>query len=134
MIGNKTGSVKRKAADYKVEKQQNGSVFTFFCDLSGAIFWKSKPINTENPEAAYEIAWNEAKKHVNACHKCGCNVIDALYNVDTLQCVKCSPWHKSPVYCYDCGEKLMDSNLFCRKCGKKVSEEGVDDDADCQQK
>jgi hypothetical protein len=134
LIESKVGSVKRKAAAYKVEEQKDGSVFTFFCDLSGAIFWKSRPIKAETVDVAYEIAWNEAKKHINACQKCGCNVIDALYNVDTLQCVKCSPWHKSPVYCPDCGEKFMGSDSFCRNCGKKISEEGVDDDADCQQK
>lgn len=130
MIDSTSGTVKRKAARYKVVDEKDGSVFIFFCDLSGAVFWKSEPIHADTPEAKYEIAWNEAKKHVNACQKCGSNVIDALYNVDTFQCVKCSPWHKFPVYCSECGEKLLESDFFCRKCGKKIMEEGVDEDVD----
>lgn len=133
MLAGTSGTVKRKAARYKVVEEKEGSVFTFFCDLSGAAFWKSEPISAESPEARYAIAWNEAKKHINACQRCGNNVIDALYNVDTLQCVKCSPWHQRPVYCSNCGQRLTEADSYCRACGRHITEEGVDEDADCNQ-
>ena len=120
----------RRKAKFKVTEENDGSVYTFFCDLSGAIFWKTKPIRADTPEAEYEIAWNEAKRNVNSCHKCGRNVIDALYNVETMECVKCSPWQKPPVYCADCGARLSETDSYCKVCGKKIQEEGVDEDAD----
>ena len=121
----------RKTAKFKVTEENGGRVYTFYCDLSGAAFWRTKPIRADTPDQEYALAWNEAKQKVNACHKCGRNVIDALYNVETMECVKCSPWQRPPVYCAACGAKLSEEDTFCTVCGKKIRQEGVDEDAEC---
>lgn len=120
----------RNPAKFKVTEESGGNVYSFFCDLSGAVAWKTKPIRADTRDAELALAWNEAKQHINSCHKCGRNVIDALYNVETMKCVKCSPWQKPPMYCADCGAKLTETDLFCKGCGKKIQLEGVDEDAD----
>lgn len=120
----------RKRARYKVTEENGGRTFTFLCDLSGAVLRKTEPICEADPSEEYELAWSSAKPYINSCHKCGRNVIDSLYNAETMECVKCSPWQKTPVYCADCGAKLSENDLYCAVCGKRIRREGVDDDAD----
>lgn len=121
----------RKRAKFSVTEENDGRVYTFFCDLSGAAVWKTKPISAPAQSVADELAWSEAKRNINSCHRCGRNVIDALYNPETMECVRCSPWQKPPVYCSSCGARLAENDLYCEVCGHKIRQEGVDEDAQC---
>lgn len=121
---------KRLSPKFRVKEEKGGRVYTFFCDLSGAVLWKSKPIKADTREEECELAWNEAKLNINSCRRCGRNVIDALYNVEKMECVSCSPWQKPPVFCSECGVKLGDDDLYCKRCGNRINEEGVDEDAE----
>ena len=68
-------------------------------------------------------AWEtEARKCFNKCHKCGKWVIDAMYNVDILECVDCAPWQEQPLYCSNCGASVEACERVCSKCGKPLFE------------
>lgn len=122
---------RRRLAKVKITEENGGRVYSFLCDLSGAVIWRTKPVRGETPEAEYSLAWNEARLNINSCRRCGRNVIDALYNAETMECVKCSPWQKPPIYCSNCGAKLNEADFYCKLCGKKIKEDGVDEDAQC---
>ena len=96
---------------------QTGSetLFQFFCDLSGALVCTVKHADTP------EDAWEEtARQHFSQCRKCGRWVSDPMYNAETLQCVQCSPWEETPAFCPQCGERVMDDDMFCHHCNARL--------------
>lgn len=108
----------RPTANFRVLPDGNGKRYQFFCALSGARVCTTRPIRSETPERALEIAWEtEGKRHFNQCSKCGNWVIDAMYNVDVLECVDCAPYEGIPQYCKHCGAKVTTDKNTCGKCG-----------------
>jgi len=113
----------RKTASFRVLPEAGGTRYQFFCTLSGAHACTTQPIHGESPERALEIAWEtEGKQHFNFCSKCGNWVIDAMYNVEVLECVDCSPYEGIPHYCKTCGSKVKTTgNNLCSKCGASLA-------------
>ena len=110
-----------KTARYRIIAGTDGNRYQFFCDLSGALMCTSEPVLMDTPEHELMFAWNsEGKKHFNLCSRCGRWVADTVYNVETLECVECSPWEEDPAYCHHCGEKVQDGDCFCAKCKKRL--------------
>ena len=111
----------KKTANYKTVKGENGNCYEFFCDLSDALICKSEPVVAKTPEEELLLAWElYGKVHFNKCHKCGKWVTDAMYNPDTLSCVRCTPIGDYPDYCPECGSKTQDPSNFCHICGAKL--------------
>ena len=118
-----------KTASYKIIRSDEGNVYCFYCDLSGALLCKTKPYKSDDEdEELYEAWMSEGREHFNLCHKCGKWVIDVMYNPDVFNCVKCSPIEDIPDYCPMCGEKTDDSVTFCRKCGARLMYGGESDE------
>ena len=110
-----------KTARYRIIAGTEGNRYQFFCDLSGALMCTSEPVLMDTPEHELMFAWNsEGKKHFNLCSRCGRWVADTVFNVETLECVECSPWEEDPAYCPHCGEKVQDGDCFCAKCKKRL--------------
>lgn len=108
-------------ARYKILKSYEGNRYQFFCEISGALVYTSGLILLNTPEQELKFAWeNEGKKHFNMCQQCGRWVSDAVYNVETLECVECSPWEEEPLYCPHCGEKVQPGDFFCERCRKRL--------------
>ncbi len=108
-------------AKYKIIADSGGNRYRFFCDCSGMIVCTTNPIRAETQEAELKLAWDtEGKQHFNLCSKCGKHVSDAMYNIDTGECVDCSVWEEKPNYCAHCGKKIPTSDTFCRKCGTRL--------------
>ena len=83
---------KNKTASFKINKTPSGNIYEFFCDLSHALVYSSKPIKSDNPEEELMRVWGECgKEYFNRCQKCGKWVIDAMYNPDVWSCVQCVP-------------------------------------------
>ena len=116
----------RKTANFRVISDGSGRRYQFFCALSGAHVCTTRPIRVDTPELALETAWEtEGKQHFNLCSKCGNWVIDAMYNVDVLECVDCAPYEGIPLYCKSCGAKVETSNdNTCSKCGAALAYRG----------
>lgn len=110
----------KKHAAYKIINDSGGRRYKFFCDISGASIFITKPIAADTPDEELTQAWNEAKNEFNRCEKCGKYVSDAMYNADVLQCVDCSPWENPPNFCSHCGAKIPMREEFCRKCGSRL--------------
>ena len=107
-----------KTANFRVLPAPGGWRYQFYCALSGALACTTGPVESDTSEKALQIAWeSEGKKHFNRCSKCGNWVIDAMYNVDVLECVDCAPFEREPLYCKFCGEKVEVSGERCSKCG-----------------
>ena len=53
---------KNKTASFKINKTPSGNIYEFFCDLSHAIVYSSKPIRADNPEEELMRAWGEGGK------------------------------------------------------------------------
>ena len=113
------------SARYQVIPEAGGSRYRFFCELSGIAVCTTRPIRAETPAKALQLAWEgEGKLCFNRCGKCGRWVSDVMFNVDTLECVECSPWEEPPNFCPHCGAAAK-SGRFCPRCGGKLQyEEG----------
>ena len=99
--------------------------YQFFCDLSGALEYTSKPVNKNKAEKELENIWeNEAKEHFNFCKKCGRWVDSVMLNADVLECVACAPWEDAPKFCPHCGKKVENEDNNCAFCGKSLRYEG----------
>ena len=119
----------RKTASHRIVPTKTGNKYEFYCDLSGALVCTTNPIKKENQEEEQLFVWEaEAKKHFNMCHKCGRWVIDAMFNPEVLNCVKCSPFEVFPYYCPGCGEHIETSTTFCPECGIRLMYGGESDD------
>ena len=116
----------RKTANFRVLPDGDGTRYQFFCALSGAHVCTTQPVLADTPELALELAWDsEGKRHFNHCSKCGNWVIDAMYNVEVLECVDCAPYEGVPLYCKSCGEKVGTANdNRCSKCGALLAYKG----------
>ncbi len=108
-------------AKYRIIIDPGGNRYRFFCDCSGMVVCTTKPVCAETQEAELKLAWeSEGRQHFNHCSRCGKHVSDAMYNVDTGQCVDCSVWEASPKYCAHCGKKISTPDTFCRQCGVRL--------------
>ena len=102
-------------AHCKVVHNGSGTLHQFFCDLSGALICTVQ--SADNPQTAWET---EAKQHFSQCHRCGRWVSDPMYNAETWQCVQCSPWEEEPAFCPQCGERVVEDNVFCHRCNARL--------------
>lgn len=118
----------QKTANYKIIPDEKGNIYRFYCDLSGALVYSSKPIKAKISEKQQLLLiWEkEARKHFDLCHKCGKWVDSVMYNADVLHCVECTPWENKPRYCLNCGVEVSISDKFCSKCGTKLQYGEVD--------
>ena len=111
-------------SSHEILSEKKGVRFKFLCDLSGMHVCTSKKYDAETEKeilGSLESAWNnEGKQMFNFCHKCGKWVSDIMFNADVLRCVRCAPWEDTPDYCPLCGEKVMNDNVFCEKCGERL--------------
>lgn len=115
----------RKIANFRVLSDREGTRYQFFCALSGALVCTTPPLCADTPEQALALAWEtEGKQHFNHCSKCGNWVIDAMYNVDVLECVDCAPYEATPLYCKACGAKVAKKADRCSKCGAVLAYKG----------
>ena len=117
---------KKTVASYKAVTDSGGYRFLFYCDISGAHVHTTKEIYHGDTLAdALLSAWQaEGRNHFNQCHKCGRWVMDAVYNVEVLECVDCAPYEAEPKYCKSCGARIETSARRCPSCGKKLTYEG----------
>lgn len=116
-----------RSARYKIIAGTEGNRYQFFCDLSGALIYTSEPVFLDTPEHELMFVWSsEGKKHFNLCNRCGRWVSDTVYNVETMECVACSPWEEEPAYCPHCGEKVQDGEYFCVKCKNRLKYGNLD--------
>lgn len=138
---------KKSTADYKVKNCDSGNAYTFYCDLSGAQVCTTQPVKAEKQADELDLAWkSEGERHFNRCQKCGKWVIDALYNVDVLECVECAPYEKEDLrynlletygfgpnvmkrkkVCMNCGFVSDANHTVCVKCGNDLLEETLYD-------
>ena len=111
-----------KTAGYKILAEAEGNRYLFFCDVSGAHVYTTKKVySAALPEEELMLAWQaEGSKVFNQCHKCGKWVVDALYNVEVLECVECTPYACEPNYCKSCGKKIDHHHGNCPFCGKPL--------------
>lgn len=108
-------------ATYKIVADAGGSIYKFYCDLSGALVCTTKPYKADTPEEELQLAWeNEGKQHFNFCHNCGKQVSNAMFNVEVLECVECAPIEAEVKFCKSCGAKIEDPNKLCPACGKPL--------------
>lgn len=117
---------KSGVARYKVISGDQGKKYTFYCECSGALVHTTDWIQADTSEKALEIAWQDTvEKYFNRCSKCGRWVMDAMYNVDELQCVECAPYKDdledvryNLLERYGFGPNIMKKKKICTKCGK----------------
>ena len=116
-------------ASYRISHDENGMLYHFFCDLSGALVCTVRHVSGSGREEGLLSAWEtEGKRHFSRCRKCGRWVSDTMYNPDTLRCVDCSPWEEQPAFCPQCGKRVVGDGMFCQSCharlryGEEVSE------------
>ena len=115
----------RTTAKYQVIQDAGGWRFRFYCDASGALGCDTKVYRGERPEDALAAAWeSEGRRQFNRCGRCGRWVINAMYNVDSLQCVDCAPWTARIVFCPACGAKTRKDDAVCFACGADLRGEG----------
>lgn len=116
-----------KTANFRVLPEGKGRRYQFFCALSGAHVCTTRPILSDTPEQALQMAWEtEGKQYFNHCSKCGNWVIDAMYNVDVMECVDCAPYEGVPRYCKTCGARVEAENAdTCSKCGALLTYKGT---------
>lgn len=110
-----------QTAAYRVVESEAGRRFRFFCEASGAEVCVTASVPGENRGEALMRAWKaEGRSHFNQCHRCGRWVSDVMYNADTLECVDCSPWEEQPAFCPQCGMRVTDDAVFCRRCNARL--------------
>ena len=68
----------------------------------------------------------QRKKIFNLCHLCGRWVDSVVYNPDMLMCVNYAPLEEEARYCKHCGAKVINGDIICSVCGKKVLYGGAD--------
>ena len=115
---------KNRTAMYKLISSDQGNKYAFYCDNSGALVHTTDWIQADTPERSLEIAWQETvQKYFNRCSKCGKWVMDAMYNVDELECVQCSPYkydmgdaRYNLLENYGFGPNVMKKKKICLKC------------------
>ncbi len=118
-----------RTAAYRVLKDGGGMRFRFFCEGSGAAICTTQSMPVQPIEAALEKAWHaEAREYFNRCQRCGKWVADVMYNPNTLECVECSPWEEKPTFCSQCGEMVLNDEIFCHHCGGRLQYGGVEAD------
>ena len=118
--------MKDTTAQYKLTLDNDGKYrYRFFCDLSGALEYISKPVSKGSSEKELQKVWiSEAKEHFNYCKKCGRWVNTVMFNADVLECVACAPWEDTPNFCPHCGKKVVGSENDCTYCGKPLRYNG----------
>lgn len=110
-----------RIARYKRLSGSDGNRYQFFCEVSGALVCTTDRILLDTPEREVEFAWqSEGKKCFNRCQRCEKWVSDVAFNVETLECVECSPWEEEPAYCPHCGAKVSEEETFCPECGRRL--------------
>lgn len=113
-----------QTASYIIIADAIGNRYRFFCGQSGMAICTTHPIRAETPEKELRIAWeNEGRQHFNKCGKCGRWVCDLMFNVDTSNCVVCSPWEDELNFCPHCGARVPAGDSFCRACSQKLLDE-----------
>lgn len=116
---------KGTTAPYKVIMDAGGNRYRFYCESSGMAVCTTPCVHAETPEKELLLAWeNEGRRHFSCCRKCGKWVSDVMYNVETMECVDCSPWEDSPLFCAKCGVRIPSCSKFCRNCGAKLTYSG----------
>lgn len=114
-------SIEKTIAAYKIVADAGGNRYKFYCDLSGALVCTTKPYKADTPEAELQFAWEkEGRQHFNRCRNCGKWIIDAMYNVDVLECVECAPFEAEAKFCKSCGVKINDPSKVCPRCGNPL--------------
>ena len=120
----------RKTATYRVVTDSGGgTIFRFYCDISGELCCETKPIRADTEEAALELAWEqEGKWEFNRCPRCGRFVSSAMFNVNAECCLDCAPWEDEyPSFCHHCGVRLQEPDAcFCPICGARLQVGGTD--------
>lgn len=117
--------MQKKMAKYKLITDSEGKLrYQFFCDLSGALEYTSKPINSDSAKELESVWDKNAKEQFNLCHKCGSYVSSEMFNAEVFECVACAPWEDAPKYCPHCGQKVKGSENNCSYCEKKLRYEG----------
>ncbi|QNL43531.1 hypothetical protein H8790_08555 [Oscillibacter hominis] len=113
-----------KTARYKVISDTGGNRYRFFCEQSGMAMATTEIMHADTTEEELLLAWEaEGRRYFNRCGKCGKWVSDAMFNPEAAECVICTPWEESPVYCPRCGVQTQASDGFCRECGAKLRRE-----------
>lgn len=112
-------------ARYQIILDAGGARYRFYCERSQMAICTVGPIRSGPPEQALRRAWEEGRKYFNFCPKCGKWVCNAMFNVETSECVACSPWTEKLAFCPQCGAPVSPQNRFCRTCGTKFLKEGV---------
>lgn len=118
--------IKSPMAHYKRDTVGDCDRYSFFCDISGALAFTTRESYTgETEESAALIAWEkEGKANMNYCRKCARWVIDAMFNVEVLECVECAPYECEPNFCKNCGAKVTAPAGKCSQCGSVLRYEG----------
>lgn len=106
-----------RIAKYKRIIESGGFRYRFFCDLSGALVCISDLQTEDSPMQAWV---KNGRAMFSQCHRCGRWVSDPMYNAETWQCVECSPWEEKPAFCPQCGEPVVDDDVFCHRCHARL--------------
>lgn len=108
-------------APYRIISDGGGRRYRFYCERSGMAVCMTKPIRAHTAEEELRLAWeSEGRRQFNRCNKCGKWVCDVMYNVDTMECVYCSPWEEPPFFCPKCGAQTSQTHPYCQNCGAKL--------------
>ena len=78
-------------ARFSLKRTRNGSIYTFFCGLTGKPVYESAPIPEGDKGHAESVAKTQARPQFNRCAKCGKWVCDEAYDIDSMQCLSCAP-------------------------------------------
>ncbi|MBQ2954915.1 MAG: hypothetical protein IJE08_00485 [Clostridia bacterium] len=106
-----------KTARYRKISGYHGFRYQFFCDLSGALMCTTDFQKEDDPLQAWAT---KGRKLFSRCQKCGRWVSDPMYNAETLECVRCSPWEEQPAFCPQCGESVLEDRAFCHRCHARL--------------
>lgn len=113
----------RITAHYQTVSEGKGNRYLFYCDISNALGCATaKTYRAKKPELELQLAWSkEGRKSICRCGKCGRWVIDAMFNVEVLECVECAPFEAEANYCKSYGEKVEAPGKQCPACGKPLA-------------
>jgi hypothetical protein len=79
-------------AKFKKEEFTDGSIYVFFCSVSGAAVHTTGLICAGDKETELAIAKQEAQPYFNRCEECGKWIGDSVYNIDEAKCILCAPF------------------------------------------